>query len=57
MDFASNILSSAHGGRRKLPYVLTEQGVSMLSSRSRIKSCAKNGVTDGVTHKYLIILT
>lgn len=26
------ISSSAHGGRRKLPYVFTEQGVSMLSS-------------------------
>ena len=26
------ISSSEHGGRRKLPYVFTEQGVSMLSS-------------------------
>jgi hypothetical protein len=26
------ISSSGHGGRRKLPYVFTEQGVSMLSS-------------------------
>jgi hypothetical protein len=27
----SSILSSKHGGRRHLPYVFTEQGVSMLS--------------------------
>jgi hypothetical protein len=30
--FQSGISSSAHGGRRKLPYAFTEQGVAMLSS-------------------------
>ena len=28
----SGISRSSHGGRRKLPYAFTEQGVSMLSS-------------------------
>jgi hypothetical protein len=30
--FQSGISSSGHGGRRKLPYAFTEQGVAMLSS-------------------------
>lgn len=28
---SQNVISSAHGGRRKLPYVFTENGVAMLS--------------------------
>jgi hypothetical protein len=29
---SQNVMSSEHGGRRYLPYVLTEQGVAMLSA-------------------------
>ena len=32
LRFQSGISKSAHGGRRKPPYALTEQGVAMLSS-------------------------
>jgi two-component SAPR family response regulator len=38
------ISSSAHGGRRKLPYVFTEQGVSMLSSVLNSKEAIKANV-------------
>jgi hypothetical protein len=36
--------SSAHGGRRKLPYVFTEQGVSMLSSVLNSKEAIRANV-------------
>lgn len=35
------ISSETHGGRRKLPYVFTEQGVAMLSSVLRSKAAVK----------------
>lgn len=38
------ISSSAHGGRRKLPYVFTEQGVSMLSSVLNSKEAIRANV-------------
>lgn len=42
---SQNVISnSAHGGRRKLPYVFTEQGVSMLSSVLNSKEAIKANV-------------
>jgi hypothetical protein len=38
------ISSSAHGGRRKLPYVFPEQGVSMLSSVLNSKEAIRANV-------------
>jgi hypothetical protein len=38
------ISSSGHGGRRKMPYVFTEQGVSMLSSVLNSKQAIKANV-------------
>lgn len=35
------VISSSHGGRRKLPYVFTEQGVAMLSAVLRSDTAVK----------------
>lgn len=38
---SQNVISSSHGGRRKLPYVFTEQGVAGLSGVLKSDTAAK----------------
>ena len=42
---SQNAISSSHGGRRKLPYVFTEQGVAGLSGVLKSDTAAKVHVT------------
>ena len=41
---SQNVTSSGHGGRRYLPYVFTEQGVSMLSAVLRSETAIKMSI-------------